>query len=113
MLCAVIDRIKNQIDPGKPLGVDIHDLSPEELTKFSSTPGSLKAALEALEKDHEFLSDTGVFSPDFVENWIEYKLDNEVNPMRLRPPLRVLPILRPLICSIPSLSKKPLPVLGE
>jgi glutamine synthetase len=85
MLCAVIDGIKNQIDLNKPLGVDIHDLSPEELTKISSTPGSLEAALEALEKDHEFLTDTGVFFPDFVESWIKYKLDNEVNPMLLRP----------------------------
>jgi glutamine synthetase len=65
--------------------VDIYDLSPEELAKIPSTPGSLEAALEALEKDHEFLTGTGVFSPDFVESWIEYKLDNEVNPMRLRP----------------------------
>ncbi|MGK7945710.1 MAG: type I glutamate--ammonia ligase [Microcystaceae cyanobacterium] len=85
MLCAAIDGIKNQIDPGEPLDVDIYDLSPEELSKIPSTPGSLEAALEALEKDHDFLTNTGVFSTDFVENWIEYKLDNEVNPMRLRP----------------------------
>jgi glutamine synthetase len=85
MLCAAIDGIKNQIDPGEPLDVDIYDLSPEELSKIPSTPGSLEAALEALEKDHKFLVDTGVFTQDFVDNWIEYKLDNEVNPMRLRP----------------------------
>lgn len=85
MLCAGIDGIKNKIDPGEPLDVDIYDLSPEELSKIPSTPGSLEAALEALEKDHAFLTDTGVFTTDFIENWIEYKLDNEVNPMRLRP----------------------------
>lgn len=85
MLCAGIDGIKNQIDPGDPLDVDIYDLSPEELSKIPSTPGSLEAALENLEKDHEFLTSTGVFTEDFIENWIEYKLDNEVNPLRLRP----------------------------
>ncbi|TAG86266.1 MAG: type I glutamate--ammonia ligase [Oscillatoriales cyanobacterium] len=85
MLCAGIDGIKNQIDPGEPLDVDIYDLSPEELSKIPSTPGSLEGALEALEKDHAFLTDTGVFSEDFIKNWISYKLDNEVNPMRLRP----------------------------
>jgi glutamine synthetase len=85
MLCAAIDGIKNELDPGSPLDVDIYDLSPEELSKIPSTPGSLEAALEALEKDHSFLTDTGVFTPDFIENWIEYKLDNEVNPLRLRP----------------------------
>lgn len=85
ILCAAIDGIKNEIDPGESLDVDIYDLSPEELSKIPSTPGSLDAALEALENDHEFLTSTGVFTTDFIENWIEYKLDNEVNPMRLRP----------------------------
>lgn len=85
MLCAGLDGIKNQIDPGSPLDVDIYDLSPEELSKIPSTPGSLLDALEALREDHTFLTSGGVFTEDFIENWIEYKLDNEVNPMRLRP----------------------------
>ncbi|GAB4298698.1 MAG: type I glutamate--ammonia ligase [Oscillatoriaceae cyanobacterium] len=85
MLCAGIDGIKNQIDPGDSLDVDIYDLSPEELAKVPSTPGSLLDALKALEADHEFLTTGGVFTEDFINTWIEYKLDNEVNPMRLRP----------------------------
>jgi glutamine synthetase len=85
MLCAGIDGIKNQIDPGEPLDVDIYDLSPEELAKIPSTPGSLSDALECLEADHDFLTVGGVFTQDFIDNWISYKLDNEVNPMRLRP----------------------------
>lgn len=85
MLCAGIDGIKNQIHPGEPLDVDIYDLSPEELAKIPSTPGSLLDALKALEADHDFLTVGGVFTEDFITNWIEYKLDNEVNPMRLRP----------------------------
>jgi glutamine synthetase len=85
MLCAGIDGIKNQIDPGEPLDVDIYDLSPEELSKIPSTPGSLEAALECLENDHQFLVEGGVFTEEFINNWIEFKLDNEVNPLRLRP----------------------------
>lgn len=85
MLCAGIDGIKNQIHPGESLDVDIYDLSPEELAKIPSTPGSLLDALKALEADHDFLNVGGVFTEDFITNWIEYKLDNEVNPMRLRP----------------------------
>lgn len=85
MLCAGIDGIKNQIDPGEPLDVDIYDLSPEELAKIPSTPGSLEDALECLEKDHDFLISGGVFTEDLINTWIQYKLDNEVNPMRLRP----------------------------
>jgi glutamine synthetase len=85
MLCAGIDGIKNQIDPGEPLDVDIYDLSAEELAKVPSTPGSLGEALNNLEKDHAFLTDSGVFSADFIENWISYKKSNEIIPIQLRP----------------------------
>lgn len=85
MLCAGLDGIKNKIDPGEPLDKNIYELSPEELAKVPSTPGSLDLALEALEKDHDFLTQGGVFTKDFIENWISFKLDSEVNPMRLRP----------------------------
>ncbi|MEB3829228.1 type I glutamate--ammonia ligase [Phormidium sp. CCY1219] len=85
MLCAGLDGIKNEIDPGDALDVDIYDLSPEELAKIPSTPGSLLDALKALEGDREFLTSTGVFTEDVIASWIEFKLDNEVNPMRLRP----------------------------
>lgn len=85
MLCAGLDGIKNKIHPGEPLDKNIYELSPEELAKVPSTPGSLDLALEALEKDHDFLIEGGVFTEDFIENWISYKLDTEVNPMRLRP----------------------------
>lgn len=85
MLCAGIDGIKNQIDPGSSLDVDIYDLSPEELAKVPSTPGSLMDALKNLEADHEFLTVGGVFTEDFINTWINYKLDNEVIPMSIRP----------------------------
>lgn len=85
MVCAGLDGIKNQIDPGSPLDVDIYELSPEELSKIPSTPASLMDALKNLERDHEFLISTGVFTEDFIENWISYKLDREVIPMSIRP----------------------------
>jgi len=31
------------------------------------------------------LTSTGVFTKDFIDNGIADKLDNEINPMRLRP----------------------------
>lgn len=85
MLCAGIDGIKNQIHPGEPLDKNIYELSPEELAKVPSTPGSLELALQALEKDHAFLTESGVFTEDFIENWIDYKLGNEVKQLQLRP----------------------------
>jgi glutamine synthetase len=85
MLCAGIDGIKNKIHPGEPLDKNIYELSPEELAKIPSTPGSLELALEALENDHAFLTEGGVFSEDFIQNWIDYKVANEVKQMQLRP----------------------------
>jgi glutamine synthetase len=85
MLMAGIDGIKNQIDPGEPLDVDIYELSPEELAKVPSTPGSLQEALENLKNDHAFLTEGGVFSEDLINTWITYKLNNEVIPVNIRP----------------------------
>ena len=82
---AALDGIVNKIDPGQPLDKDIYDLPPEELAKVPTTPGSLRDALEALRKDHEFLLKGDVFTPDVIETWIEYKMDNEVTALDLRP----------------------------
>ncbi|MFN5856632.1 MAG: type I glutamate--ammonia ligase [Pseudanabaenaceae cyanobacterium] len=85
MLMAGIDGIKNKIHPGDPLDVDIYELSPEELAKIPSTPGSLRAALKHLEEDHAFLLEGGVFSEQLIKTWITYKLNNEVLPIETRP----------------------------
>ena len=45
----------------------------------------MQNALEALEKDHAFLLEGGVFTKDNIETYISYKRENEVNPMNLRP----------------------------
>ncbi|MEW6350676.1 MAG: type I glutamate--ammonia ligase [Thermodesulfobacteriota bacterium] len=85
ILMAVIDGIENKLDPGEPLDKDIYALSPEELKNVPSTPGSLEEALEALEKDHEFLLKGDVFTPDVIEKWLDYKRSAEVDQVRTRP----------------------------
>jgi len=85
MLMAVLDGIENKIDPGEPLDKDIYGLPPEELAGIPSTPGSLEEAIEALEADHEFLMKGDVFTRDVIDMWIEYKTENEINPIKLRP----------------------------
>lgn len=85
LLMAGLDGIQNRIDPGAPLDKDIYDLSPEELKDVPNLPGSLEAALDALEADHEFLLKGDVFSKEMIERWISYKREKEVHPMRLRP----------------------------
>ena len=85
MLCAGLDGIKNQIDPGEPLDVDIYEMSKEELAKVPKAPASLAEALANLEKDHDFLTVGGVFPEDFISNWIELKMENEVKPLSKLP----------------------------
>jgi len=85
MLMAGLDGIENRIDPGDPLDKDIYGLSPEELENVPSTPSSLEEALIALEEDHEFLMKGDVFTDDAIFTWIDYKRENEVDPIRLRP----------------------------
>jgi glutamine synthetase len=85
MLCAGLDGIKNQIDPGEPLDVDIYELSPEELAKVPKAPATLQEALSNLERDHDFLTAGGVFPEDFIYNWVSLKMDTEVKPLSKLP----------------------------
>jgi len=85
ILMAVIDGIQNKIDPGDPLDKDIYNLPPEELAEIPSAPGSLDEALEALKADQEFLLKGDVFTQDAIDMWIEYKTENEINDVKLRP----------------------------
>jgi glutamine synthetase len=85
MLMAGLDGIQNKIDPGKPLDKDIYALSPEESKDVPKAPGSLDEALKALEKDHAFLLKGDVFTPDVISTWLDYKRENEVDAIRLRP----------------------------
>ncbi len=85
LLMAVIDGIQNKIDPGDPLDKDIYNLPPEELAEIPSAPGSLEEALKALKADQEFLLKGDVFTPDAIDMWIDYKTDNEINDVKLRP----------------------------
>jgi glutamine synthetase len=85
MLMAVVDGILNKIDPGEPLDKDIYDLPPEELERVPHTPGSLREALGALEADYEYLLKGDVFTSDVIETWINYKMENEVQAIDLRP----------------------------
>ena len=85
LLMAALDGIENKIDPGDPLDKNIYDLPPEELAEVESAPGSLDEALAALEADSEFLLKGDVFTKDVIEKWIEYKIENESNPVKLRP----------------------------
>ncbi|MCM8776418.1 MAG: glutamine synthetase, partial [Candidatus Omnitrophica bacterium] len=85
MLMARLDGIQNKIDPGQPIDKDICELPPEEKTKIKIVPGSLEEALNALEKDHDFLLQGDVFTKDVIDTWLAYKREVEIDAIKLRP----------------------------
>jgi len=85
MLMAGLDGIEKRLSPGEPLDKDIYSLTPEELEGVPSMPASLEEALNNLKNDHEFLLRGDVFTEDVVRMWINYKMEHEINEMRLRP----------------------------
>jgi glutamine synthetase len=85
MLMAGLDGVRNKIEPPDPVDKDIYELPREELLNLPSVPASLEDALLALQDDHEFLLEGGVFTEDLIETWVEYKMEHEVSQIRLRP----------------------------
>jgi glutamine synthetase len=85
MLMAGLDGIKNKIEPPTPVDKDLYELPPDEANSIPQVPSSLPAVLDSLEADHDFLLEGGVFTPDLIETWIDFKRSNEVDPIRLRP----------------------------
>ncbi len=85
LMMAGLDGIENKIHPGEPLDKNIYDLPPEELAEINKTPGSLDAALNALEEDHDFLLKGDVFTEDVIRTWIGFKREREIAEMALRP----------------------------
>ena len=81
MMMAGLDGIKNQIDPGAPQDKDLYDLPPEEDAKIPKVASSLDEALDALDKDREFLKAGGVFTDDAIDAYIELKME-EVTALR-------------------------------
>jgi glutamine synthetase len=85
MLMAGIDGIKNKIEPPEPVDKDLYELPPDEAASIPQVPGSLEEVLSALESDHAYLTEGGVFTDDLIETWVDYKRTRELDAVRLRP----------------------------
>jgi glutamine synthetase len=84
-LMAGLDGIRNRIEPPEPVDKDLYELPPEELEDIEQLPTSLPAVLDALEADHDYLTEGDVFTEDLIQTWIDYKRTHEIDPIRLRP----------------------------
>ncbi|MBP1993457.1 type I glutamate--ammonia ligase [Paenibacillus eucommiae] len=77
MLMAGLDGIKKKIDPRAlgygPFDKNIYEMSDEDKAEIRSVPGTLDEALDALEADNDFLLEGGVFTKDFIDNYVDFK----------------------------------------
>ncbi len=77
ILLAGLDGVQKKIDPSKggwgPFDFNLYTLSDEEQAKLQALPKSLDEALDALEKDHDYLTAGGVFPQRLIDIWIAKK----------------------------------------
>jgi len=77
LLMAGLDGVKNKIDPHAngwgPYDMNLYTLPEEEKAKLKGLPTSLEEALDALEKDHDYLTAGGVFPEALITNFIKAK----------------------------------------
>jgi glutamine synthetase len=76
MLMAGLDGIENKIHPGDPMDKDLYALPPEELKDIPTVCGSLRQALESVDADRSFLTKGGVFTDDFIDSYIDLKMED-------------------------------------
>ena len=77
LLMAGLDGIKHQIDPHKngwgPYDMNLYNLPEKEKAKLKHLPTSLDEALDALEKDHDYLTMGNVFPEQLIKRFIASK----------------------------------------
>ncbi len=84
MLMAGLDGIRNQIDPGEAMDKNLYDLPPEEEALIPQVCGSLEEALASLKADHDFLTEGGVFTEDYINAYCDLK-QTEIDKVRMTP----------------------------
>jgi len=82
MMMAGLDGIMNKIHPGDPMDKDLYDLPPEEEKGIGQVCYALDHALDALDKDRDFLTAGEVFSDDLIDGYIDLKME-EVTTLRM------------------------------
>jgi glutamine synthetase len=74
MMMAGLDGIKNKIEPGDPMDMDLYELSAHEEAKLKTVAPSLDVALDCLNKDREYLIQGDVMSNDMIDAYIDLKM---------------------------------------
>ena len=89
LLMAGIDGVQRKLSPGDmsfgPFEGDISSAEQAQELGIKSLPASLEQALEALDRDNEFLLSGDVFTKGLIERWIDYKVNKELREIQRRP----------------------------
>ena len=75
LMMAGLDGIQNKIHPGDAMDKNLYDLPPAELANVPTVCGSLREALEELDKNRAFLTKGDVFTNDQIDSYIELKME--------------------------------------
>jgi glutamine synthetase len=70
---AGLDGIQSRLHPGEAMDKNLYDLPPTELVNVPTVAGSLREALNELDKNRAFLTKGDVFSDDQIDAYIELK----------------------------------------
>ena len=81
LMMAGLDGIKNKINPGDAMDQDLFELTTEEEKMLPTVAPGLDVALEALDKDRDFLKAGGVFTDKMIDSYIGLKYE-EVQRLR-------------------------------
>ncbi len=88
-LLAGLDGIQKQIEPTAagfgPIDANIFAWSEEQRSTIRRLPASMRESMDALQQDHEFLLAGEVFSPELIQQWINFKLEAEYYQVLNRP----------------------------
>jgi glutamine synthetase len=87
-LLAGLDGIQQRLDPSAlgfgPIDQNIFTWTEEQRQTIKPLPASLREAMEALERDHDFLLQGGVFDAGQISEWVRVKSEEYYN-VRNRP----------------------------
>ena len=76
MMMAGLDGIANKINPGDPMDKDLFEISSDEEKMLPTVAAGLDVALDALDKDRDFLKAGSVFTDNMIDAYIGLKYED-------------------------------------
>lgn len=87
ILMAGIDGIYKKTDAGKPMDINLFELTLDEIREkgIKQMPHTLRTAIEEMLLDRDYLKEGNVFSEEFIQVYKSFKFETEIWPWEARP----------------------------